>query len=153
MNETMSPASTPANANCICASKPETKPAVTAAAPAPQDCVPDVLPFYQAALNHELLSDSANGLGIAIAHARLGGVKHLRFALGRANQPVIWNTKGSWPMQLIFLLAVPATDAASYLHLLSCLVRLGRDPETLADLLAASDAPGVLAVLRKIMLQ
>jgi len=118
-----------------------------------QDCVPDVLPFYQAALNQELLSNSANGFGIAVAHARLGGVKHLQFALGRAAQPIIWGTKGSWPVQLIFLLADPATDAASYLHLLSSLARLGRNHETLAELIVASDTSRVLAVLRKIRLQ
>jgi mannitol/fructose-specific phosphotransferase system IIA component (Ntr-type) len=118
-----------------------------------QDCVPDVLPFYQAALNQELLANSANGFGMAVAHARLSGVKQLQFALGRAAQPVIWGAKGSWPVQLIFLLAVPATDAAAYLHLLSNLARLGRNSETLAELLAAPDAPGLLAVLRKIKLQ
>jgi mannitol/fructose-specific phosphotransferase system IIA component (Ntr-type) len=118
-----------------------------------QDCVPDVLPFYQAALNQELLSNSANGFGIAVAHARLGGVKHLRFAFGRAAQPVVWGIKGSWPVQLVFLLAVPATDATSYLHLLSCLARLGRNHEILAELLVAPDASGVLTELRKIKLQ
>jgi mannitol/fructose-specific phosphotransferase system IIA component (Ntr-type) len=117
-----------------------------------QGYVPDVLPFYQAALNQELLSNSANGFGIAVAHARLGGVKQLQFALGRANQPVVWGNKGSWPVQLVFLLAVPATDAAAYLHLLSSLARLGRNHEILAELLAASDASGVLTVLRKIKL-
>jgi mannitol/fructose-specific phosphotransferase system IIA component (Ntr-type) len=118
-----------------------------------QDCVPDVLPFYQAALNQELLANSANGFGIAVAHARLGGVKHLQFALGHAAQPVAWGAKGSGPVQLVFLLAVPATDAASYLHLLSSLARLGRNDEIFTELLAASDASRVLAVLGKIKLQ
>jgi len=118
-----------------------------------QGYVPDVLPFYQAALNQELLSNSANGFGIAVAHARLAGVKQLQFALGRANQSVVWGTKGSWPVQLVFLLAVPATDAASYLHLLSSLARMGQNHEILAELLVASDTAGVLAVLRKIKLQ
>jgi mannitol/fructose-specific phosphotransferase system IIA component (Ntr-type) len=118
-----------------------------------QDCVPDVLPFYQAALNQELLSNSANGFGIAVAHARLSGVKHLQFALGRAAPPVVWGTKGSWPVQLVFLLAVPATDAASYLHLLSSLARLGGNHEILAELLVASDTSGMLAILSKIKLQ
>jgi PTS system fructose-specific IIC component len=118
-----------------------------------QGYVPDVLPFYQAALNQELLSHSANGFGIAVAHARLGGVKHLQFAFGRSDQSVVWGTKGSWPVQLVFLLAVPATDAAAYLHLLSSLARLGQNHEVLAELLVASDIPGVLAVLRKIKLQ
>jgi len=118
-----------------------------------QGYVPDVLPFYQAALNQELLANSANGFGIAVAHARLGGVKHLQFALGRAEPPIRWGTKGSWPVQLVFLLAVPATDAASYLHLLSSLARLGRNHEALAELLAATDTAGALAVLRKVKLQ
>jgi mannitol/fructose-specific phosphotransferase system IIA component (Ntr-type) len=118
-----------------------------------QGYVPDVLPFYQAALNQELLSNSANGFGIAVAHARLGGVKQLQFALGRADQSVVWGTKGSWPVRLVFLLAVPATDAAAYLHLLSSLARLGQNHEVLAELLVASDTSGVLAVLRKIKLQ
>ena len=117
-----------------------------------QDCVPDVLPFYQAALNQELLANSANGFGIALAHARLAGVKHLQFAVGRTGHPVVWGTKGSWPVRLVFLLAVPATDAVSYLHLLSSLARLGRNPAILAELLAASEATGLLAVLRKIKL-
>jgi mannitol/fructose-specific phosphotransferase system IIA component (Ntr-type) len=117
-----------------------------------QDYVPDVLPFYQAALNQELLSSSANGFGIAVAHARLGGVKHLQFAFGRANPPVVWGAKGSWPVQLVFLLAVPATDAASYLHLLSSLVRLGRNHEILTELLATNDISGVLAMLRRVKL-
>jgi mannitol/fructose-specific phosphotransferase system IIA component (Ntr-type) len=117
------------------------------------DCVPDVLPFYQAALNQELLSNSANGFGIALAHARLTGVRRLQFALGRTAQPVVWGTKGSWPVRLVFLLAVPATDAASYLHLLSSLARLGRNREILAELLAASNNAGMLAALGKIELQ
>jgi mannitol/fructose-specific phosphotransferase system IIA component (Ntr-type) len=117
-----------------------------------QGFVPDVLPFYQAALNQELFFNSANGFGIALAHARLGGVKHLKFALGRAGKPVTWGTKGSWPVRLVFLLAVPATDAAAYLHLLSGFARLGRNQETLVELLAASDASTALTILRKIKL-
>jgi PTS system fructose-specific IIC component len=46
--------------------------------------VSDVLPFYHAALNHELLSNSALGCGIALPHGRLSGVKQLQFAFGRA---------------------------------------------------------------------
>jgi len=37
-------------------------------------------------------------------------------------------------VQLVFLLAVPATDAADYLHLLASLARLGQEPERLAQL-------------------
>ena len=114
-----------------------------------QDCVPDVLPFYQAALNQDLLSNSSTGFGIAIAHARLNGVRQLQFALGRTQQPVIWGSKG-WPVRLVFLIAVPATDAVCYLHLLSSLARLGQQPDILAKILFVPTIPDVLSVLGEV---
>ncbi len=115
-----------------------------------EGCVPDVLPFYHAALNQELLANSALESGVALPHARLSGVKQLQFAFGRAPQPVSWGAKGSWPVQLIFLLAVPATDAAGYLHLLASLARLGHQPERLAQLRAESDPKALFALLETI---
>ena len=109
--------------------------------------VSDVLPFYHAALNHELMSNSALSCGIALPHGRLSGIKQLQFALGRAPEPVTWGAKGSWPVQFVFLLAVPATDAASYLHLLASLARFGQNAERLAQLRAAKDASAIMSIL------
>src|SRR5215831_11851451 len=103
-------------------------------------CVPDLLPFYHTALNQELLANSGLEGGIALPHARLSGVKRLQFAFGRTPQPIMWGARTRWPVDLIFLLAVPATDAASYLHLLASLARLGRQRDLLIDLREASDA-------------
>ncbi len=113
-------------------------------------CVPDMLPLYHAALNQELLANSALEGGIALPHARLGGVKQVQFALGRAPEPVIWGSKNSWPVQLIFLLAVPATDAARYLRLLASLARLSQQKERLAELRSAPSAEAIMAVLEKV---
>ncbi|MGA2659234.1 MAG: PTS sugar transporter subunit IIA [Verrucomicrobiota bacterium] len=115
-----------------------------------QGCVTDVLPFYHTALNQELLCNSGLECGLAFPHARLGGVKQLTFALGRTPEPVMWGAKGSWRVQLIFLLAVPATDAACYLNLLASLARLGQQTEVLEQLRAAQNAEAILAVLEKV---
>jgi mannitol/fructose-specific phosphotransferase system IIA component (Ntr-type) len=115
--------------------------------------VPDVLPFYQAALNQELLTSSALDCGLAFPHARLSGIKRLQFAFGRTPAPIVWGAKSSWPVQFVFLLAVPATDAAGYLHLLASLARLGQQPEVLAQLRAAESANAVLAVLENIRMR
>ena len=116
-------------------------------------CVSDVLPFYHAALNQELMANSALDCGIAFPHARLNGVKQLQFALGRTPEPIIWGAKGSWPVQLVFLLAVPATDAANYLHLLASLARLGQQPNLLTELRTAENAEAILAVLERIRMR
>ena len=118
-----------------------------------QGCLPDVLPFYHAALNQELLANSALECGLAFPHARLNGVKQLQFALGRAREPLIWGAKGAWPVQIVFLLAVPATDAAGYLHLLASLAWLGQQPDLLRELRAAADAAAMLAVLERIKIR
>lgn len=115
--------------------------------------VPDVLHFYQAALNQELLANSALESGLAFPHARLSGTKQLQFALGRTSEPIVWGTRSSWPVQFIFLLAVPATDAAAYLHLLASLARLGQQPELLAQLRRAEDADAILGVFQQIKLR
>jgi mannitol/fructose-specific phosphotransferase system IIA component (Ntr-type) len=118
-----------------------------------EGCVPDFLPFYQAALNQELLANSALECGLAFPHARLGGVRRLQLAFGRTLEPIVWGARSSWPVQLVFLLAVPATDAAGYLQLLASLARLGQQPELLAQLRAVEDAEAILAVLQKIRLR
>jgi mannitol/fructose-specific phosphotransferase system IIA component (Ntr-type) len=118
-----------------------------------EGCVPDVLPFYQAALNQELLTNSALDCGLALPHARLSGAKRLQFAFGRTPAPIVWGPKSSWPAQLIFLLAVPATDAAGYLQLLASLARLRQQPEVLAQLRAAENAEAILAVLGNIRMR
>ena len=118
-----------------------------------QGAVPDVLPFYQAALNQELLANSALDTGLAFPHARLSGVKRLQFAFGRTVDPVVWGGKSSWPVQLIFLLAVPATDVAGYLQLLATLARLGQRPEILAQLRLAETVEAILAILERIKLR
>jgi mannitol/fructose-specific phosphotransferase system IIA component (Ntr-type) len=118
-----------------------------------EGCVPDVLPFYQAALNQELLANPALDCGLAFPHARLSGVKRLQFAFGRTPAPITWGARRSWPVQIVFLLAVPATDAAAYLHLLASLARLGQRPDLLAQLRAAESADAILATLGEIRMR
>lgn len=112
--------------------------------------VQDLLPFYHAALNQELMANSALDYGVAIPHARSGGITRLRFALGRTPEPISWGSRDSGPIQLIFLLAVPANDPASYLHLLASLARLGQRPDLVQILRATTRPEAMLRVLDKI---
>lgn len=56
-------------------------------------------------------------------------------------------------MEFVFLLAVPATDAARYLHLLASLARLGQRPDYLQELRAAAGAEEILRVLGKVTIR
>src|SRR5216117_3831018 len=89
--------------------------------------VPDLLPFYHAALNREFLVSTDMEAGMAFPHARLSGLKELSFALGRSDEPLAWATKTGCPVRLVFLMAIPATDSTQYLLLISGLARLAKD--------------------------
>lgn len=118
-----------------------------------QDCVPDFLPFYQAALNQELLADSALDSGMALPHGRLNEAKRVQFALGRTRAPVSWCGNASKPVQLVFLLVVPATDATRYLQVRSSLACLGGQKDLLQKLRVANDSTVILTVLEQIKLR
>ncbi len=112
--------------------------------------IADVLPFYQAALNRELLVGTDVEDGIALPHARLPGVRALAFALGRTASPITWRSSGVRTVRLVFLCAVPATDATGYLGLVSGLARLTSQERWLEELHAAPDCIGILDILRRV---
>lgn len=116
-------------------------------------CVSDLLPLYNSALNREFFNNSAQECGIAIPHARLGTVKKLQFALGCTPEPIRWHIETSSKVSVIFLLAVPATDAASYLHLLASIARLGRQPEILTRIRHASSSGEIMDLLGTVPLR
>jgi mannitol/fructose-specific phosphotransferase system IIA component (Ntr-type) len=118
-----------------------------------EGCVPEVLPFYNEALNREFLVNTATENGFAFPHARLAGVTHMSFALGRSRDPLTWGAKGSLPVSFVFLVAVPATDAAAYLQLLSGLVRLGEKSEWLHQLRRARNPKELYEVLKQVRLR
>lgn len=115
--------------------------------------VPDLLPFYHAVLNREFLISTALEYGLALPHARLSSLKELCFAMGRSMTPIQWGPKGAPPVRLVFLLAVPSTEAAEYLLLMGGLSRLGRETTLLESLLTAKDTKEMLNVLREVKLR
>jgi mannitol/fructose-specific phosphotransferase system IIA component (Ntr-type) len=110
----------------------------------------DLLPFYHAALNREFLVSTDIEAGMAFPHARLPGLKHLCFALGRCDEPLGWGARTTHPVRLVFLIAVPATDSTQYLLLISGLARLAKDARLMEELAGAPDALQIIEVLQQI---
>jgi PTS system nitrogen regulatory IIA component len=114
--------------------------------------VPDLLPFYHAALNREFLASTDMEAGMAFPHARVSGLEQLCFALGRSGESLVGRAGGVASVRLVFLLAVPATDATQYLLLIAGLARLSKDARLVDQLRSASDGVAMLEVLRQVHL-
>lgn len=115
--------------------------------------VPDLLPFYHAALNREFLVSTDMEAGMAFPHARLPALKNLSFALGRSEEPLGWGPKATRSVRLVFLIAIPATDSAEYLLLISGFARMSKDARLLARLYTAQDTFQMLEVLQQVQLR
>ena len=116
--------------------------------------LPDMLPFYHAALNREFLGSTDLEPGMAFPHARLAGLNELSFALGRSEQQLSWwGARTGRPVRLVFLLAVPATDSTQYLQLISGLSRFAKETRLVESLHAAQDSFQMLEVLQQIPLR
>ncbi len=115
--------------------------------------VPDLLPFYEAALNREFLVSSDMEAGMAFPHARLPGLKELAFALGRSEEPLRWGAKAIRPVRLVFLLAVPKTDSTQYLLVVAGLGRLARDSQLVEKLQTAPDNFQMFEVIQQVELR
>jgi mannitol/fructose-specific phosphotransferase system IIA component (Ntr-type) len=115
-----------------------------------EGCLPDLLPFYQAALNREYMANTGMEDGIAIPHARLAGLNLLAFAFGRSAVPVQWGPQGSSQIRLVFLIAVPATEVAGHLQLISGLARLAKDVDLRERLLNAGSVAEMLRVFDRV---
>ena len=113
-------------------------------------CVPGMLPVYQSALNREYLVSTATECGMAFPHARLSAVDRICFALGRATEPIAWG--GARTVHIVFLLAVPATDASDYLSLLSRLTALAKDSDIRGRLMIAESAAAIYQILKSVQL-
>lgn len=115
--------------------------------------IPDLLRFYHAALNRELLVGTDMEPGMAFPHARLAELTEVTFAFGRSATPLAWGNGGVHSVRLVFLSAVPATDSVRYLNLISGLARLSRQPDLVDRIQTAADAPAILQIFSEIPLR
>jgi len=114
--------------------------------------VPDVLPFYRAALDRERASSSATNHSWAWPRAVAQGLKQPCFALGRCAAPLVWPPGWQPSVQLVFLLATPENSARHDQALMAGVLRLHMEPPLRTRLSAARDRGELFDVLSQVSL-
>ena len=113
--------------------------------------VTDLLQFYHSVLNREYLCHTVADPGWAMPHSKARGLSRPAFALGRWAPPKSW-LKSEQAVSLVFLFALPDTDARGYLKLISGVARLSKQPELVKQLLAPGNATHMFEVLSRVRL-
>ncbi|RYD68207.1 MAG: PTS sugar transporter subunit IIA [Verrucomicrobiaceae bacterium] len=100
--------------------------------------------FIHAVLERQKINPPLLGRGIALPHARTAAVSEIVFAAARCRTPVDFS---GTPVSLVFLFGVPPNRIAEYLAMTAALARRLRDPQVVADLMAAPDEASFRSIL------
>jgi PTS system nitrogen regulatory IIA component len=95
----------------------------------------------------EELGSTGVGGGIAIPHARVQGVTKPFGMLARLRKPIDFDAIDGQPVDIVFLLLLPATPAGAQLNALAAIARKLRDTKTVRDLRRATDSAGLFEAM------
>jgi PTS system nitrogen regulatory IIA component len=96
--------------------------------------------IYDALFAREKMGSTGLGLGIAIPHGRIKGLKQARGAFFRLATPVPFDAPDGQDVDLVFVLLVPEAASEHHLQLLSELAQMFSDSSFRAQIAAAPDA-------------
>jgi len=103
--------------------------------------------ILDALLQREQLGSTGVGGGIALPHARIGGLDRFIGLFARLDRPVEFEAVDERPVDLVFLLLVPANATNEHLQALACVSRRLRDRDVAARLRRAGDATEMYGLL------
>ncbi|MCX8017206.1 MAG: PTS IIA-like nitrogen regulatory protein PtsN [Rhodocyclaceae bacterium] len=101
---------------------------------------------YDALFAREKMGSTGLGLGIAIPHGRIKGLKEAHGAFLRLATPVQFDAPDGQPVSLVFVLLVPEAATEHHLQMLSELAQMFSDKTFRERLAAAPDAATVHAL-------
>jgi len=99
-------------------------------------------------LKRDELGSTGIGGGVSIPHARLREVKQPYGLLARLRQPIDFESIDGQPVDIVFLLLLPASSQLDQLNALAAVARKLRDPQLLRELRAATTAAELFRRIR-----
>lgn len=106
--------------------------------------LPDREAFSRAIFDRESLLSTAVGQGVAVPHAKIGGVSRFFVVIGISATPIDWDAPDREPVNLVFLIGGPADEQTRYLQILSKVMLVVKNDELRARM---RDAPSAEAVI------
>jgi PTS system nitrogen regulatory IIA component len=100
-----------------------------------------------ALLKREELGSTGMGNGVAIPHARFPAIEKPFGIVGRLKQPIDFNAIDGQPVDIVFVLLLPAAAEGEQLGALACVARKLRAVDDIAQLRRAKNATELYAAL------
>ena len=107
----------------------------------------DATATAEALLEREGLGPTGVGHGVALPHARLGGIDRVGGLFVRLERALDFDAVDRQPVDLVFCLLAPASAGVEHLKALALVSRTLRDPAVCAKLRANTDPAKLFAIL------
>lgn len=104
--------------------------------------------FTDAIRKREELESTAIGNGIAIPHARTGGVAKLQVCLGKSEKGFDFRSADGKPVFIIFMIAAPLEIRKEYLQIVAKIARLAKNETLRRAILMAKDTGQIWKVIK-----
>jgi nitrogen PTS system EIIA component len=108
-----------------------------------QHCGLQAKKVVDALSQREKLGSTGLGMGVAIPHQRVKGLKETQGAFIRLSQPIDFDAPDGYPVNLLFIMLAPEQANESHLRLLAELAQMFSDKAFRETLCTASDAMSV----------
>jgi PTS system nitrogen regulatory IIA component len=101
--------------------------------------LPDKQAFRKAIYHREGIVSTGIGMGVAVPHAKMSGLREFFIAIGiQKKKGIEWNALDKVPVRIIFMIGGPDDKQSEYLQILSLLTSAIRDVELRKQLLKAA---------------
>lgn len=107
----------------------------------------DAADAYENAMKREALGGTGVGEGVAVPHARIGGLEKSVGVFALLEKPVDFEGPDGVEADLVFLLLSPEESGANHLKALAKVTRIMREAQNRASLRAARSAAALHAIL------
>lgn len=101
----------------------------------------------QRLLEREALGSTGVGGGVAIPHCKVDSIEEVVVSVATTSVPVEWGAVDGKPVQLLFLVASPASKPAAHLQTLAAISRWLKQDRHSQRLVSAADPEAVWALL------
>jgi nitrogen PTS system EIIA component len=107
----------------------------------------DPQPILDPLVAREALGSTGVGQGIAVPHARIGGLHDFFGLFARLERPIDFTAIDERPVDLVFLLLIPDEAGNDHLAALACVSRRLRDRDAAAQLRTAKSGAELYEIL------
>lgn len=102
---------------------------------------------FEPLYTREKLGSTGIGEGAAVPHTRIAGIEKPFGLLARLTKPIEFDAIDDTPVDLVFVLLVPAAGGKDHLNVLAAVARQLRSPDVLKKLRQAQSAEELYAVI------